>query len=96
MSKAECWAITNLIMFNKTNRWILHMEWGGSGCKYRQSEVEDTETSPMERTVGVLADGMLDLSQQRSLAAKGQRGPLRSIRPSTATWLGVGLSHCAL
>lgn len=58
------------------------MGWGSSGYKYRQMGVEGTGSSLMERGVGVLADGMLDLSQQCSPAAKRQRVPWGASGPA--------------
>ncbi|KAF4802918.1 hypothetical protein TURU_018892 [Turdus rufiventris] len=49
--------------FNKRNGWILHQGWGNRGCMDRLGK-EMLESSAMERDLGILVDGKLDMSQQ--------------------------------
>jgi len=45
----------------------------------------------LERDLGILVDGELDLRQQHALAAKRANGILGYIRPSTASWAREGI-----
>lgn len=46
----------------------------------------------LERDLGILVDGELDLRQQHALAAKRANGILGYIRPSTASYLIEGIA----
>ncbi|KAJ7403704.1 rna-directed dna polymerase from mobile element jockey-like [Willisornis vidua] len=58
--KLEIWAITS---HRKLDSQILHMGWSNPGCSYRLG-TEILESSAMERDLGVLVDGKLNMSQQ--------------------------------
>ena len=45
----------------------------------------------LERDLGILVDGELDLRQQHALSAKRANGILGYIRPSTASWAREGI-----
>ncbi|KAJ7410341.1 adaptin ear-binding coat-associated protein 1 [Willisornis vidua] len=70
LDKLEDWAITNH-KFNKENFQILHLEWDNPRCLYRLGN-EMLENSAMERDLGVLVNGQLNMSQQCPGNQEGQ------------------------
>ena len=85
LDRLECWAITNLMKFNKHKCWILHLGWCNPGCTNRLV-VKRLERSPAERDLGVLVDGKFNMSQQCALAAKRTNRMLGCIKHSIANW----------
>jgi len=54
------------------------------------------ECSPVERYLGVLVDGKLNVKQQCALAAQKANRTLGCTRPSTTSQAGGGAVHSAL
>ena len=54
--------------FNKTECKVLHLSRGNSHHQYKLGDVK-MEHSPAKKSLGVLVDGKLDMSQQCTLAA---------------------------
>ena len=69
LGKLEGWKINNQTMFNKDKSQILQLREDNSESVYRVGE-ERLESSSMERVLGSLADGKLNMSQQCALAAQ--------------------------
>ncbi|KAJ7416263.1 hypothetical protein WISP_72578 [Willisornis vidua] len=69
--------------FNKKSQ-ILHLEWGNPGCLYRPGN-KMLESSVMERDLGILINGKLNMSQS-ALAARRANPVLGGIRQSIASW----------
>ncbi|KAJ7425560.1 rna-directed dna polymerase from mobile element jockey-like [Pitangus sulphuratus] len=82
LDKLEDWAITNQMKFNMGKCRILHLEWGYLGCAHRLGN-DMLESSAMERDLGVLVYGKLNLSQQcpgnqeRQLCPRGHQAKHR-------------------
>ncbi|KAJ7422118.1 rna-directed dna polymerase from mobile element jockey-like [Willisornis vidua] len=83
------WAVTSHRKFNKGKCWILHLGWGNPGYKYRLGN-EMLESSAMERDLGVLFDGKLNVSQQCPGSQEGQPCP-GGIRHSITSWAREGI-----
>ncbi|RMC03303.1 hypothetical protein DUI87_20498 [Hirundo rustica rustica] len=62
-NKLERWAIINHMKFNKGKCWNLHFRRANPGCVYRLRN-ETLKSSALERDLGVLLDGKLNMSQQ--------------------------------
>ena len=71
----------NGMKFNKFKSQILHLGWSNAGCQYTWGE-ERLESSPAERTWGVLVGSRLNVSQQHVLAAQRANPILGCIKHS--------------
>ncbi|KAJ7412809.1 hypothetical protein WISP_94495 [Willisornis vidua] len=89
LNKSEDWAITNHMMFNKGKCRILNLEWGNPRCPYKLGN-EMLESSAMERNLGVLVEGKLNMSQQCPGSQKGQPCP-GGIRHNITSQLRKGI-----
>ncbi|TRZ06006.1 hypothetical protein HGM15179_021102 [Zosterops borbonicus] len=76
--------------FNKGKFQILHLRQNNPGCVYRVGN-ERLESSAVERDLGVLIDGKLNMSQQCALVARRAIHVLGSIRHSIAIWAKEGV-----
>ncbi|KAK4805319.1 hypothetical protein QYF61_018182 [Mycteria americana] len=72
------WAITNHMKFNKDNCRILHLGRCNPTCMYSLGDKK------LEKALGVLVDGKLNMSQQCALAAKRDHCILGCIKHSIA------------
>ncbi|KAJ7421329.1 hypothetical protein BTVI_18692 [Pitangus sulphuratus] len=77
--------VSNHGKFNKGKYWILHLGWGNLRCSYRLGN-EMLESSAMERGLGVLVDGKLNMSQQCP-GSQEANYVLGGIRQSITNWL---------
>ncbi|KAJ7409236.1 hypothetical protein WISP_116063 [Willisornis vidua] len=64
----------NHTKFNNGKCWILHLGWDNPGCADRLGN-EMLESSAMERDLGVLINGKLNMSQQCPGSQEGQSCP---------------------
>ncbi|GAB0203567.1 hypothetical protein GRJ2_002822300 [Grus japonensis] len=67
--KLKKWAHVNLMRFNKAKCKVLHMSQGNPKHKYKLS-VEQIDTNPEEKYLGVLIDEKLNVTRQCVLAAQ--------------------------
>jgi len=63
LNRLERWAIINDMKFNKNKCWKLHLGQSNARHKYRLGE-DWLESSPAERGLGMLPDGLLHGSHQ--------------------------------
>ncbi|KAJ7417706.1 hypothetical protein BTVI_31751 [Pitangus sulphuratus] len=75
--------------FKKEKGRILHLEWGNPGCMYRLGN-EMMESSSMERDLGILTNGKLNMNHC-ALAARRANLVLGSIRQSITSQLREGI-----
>ncbi|RMC06752.1 hypothetical protein DUI87_16198 [Hirundo rustica rustica] len=74
LDKLQAWTITNTMKFSKGKCWILPLGWDNHGCIDRL-ENERLESSAVERDLGVLLDGKLNMGQQCPGSQEGQACP---------------------
>jgi len=76
----------NLIRFNKAKCKVLHMGKGNPQYQYRLGD-EGFESSPAEKSLGVLGGEKMDMSYRYELAAQKANCILGSIKRSVASRL---------
>ncbi|KAK4833073.1 hypothetical protein QYF61_027735 [Mycteria americana] len=69
LDRLEEQACANIMKFNKAKLKVLHLGWGNPQYQYRLGK-EWTETSPVEKDLGILLDKKLDMSWQCELVAQ--------------------------
>ena len=86
LDRLEQWAQVNLMRFNKSKCKILHLGRGNPHYQYNIGD-ERTEHTPVEKDLGVLVGGKLDMSQQCALTTQKAKCILGCIKRSVASRL---------
>ena len=95
LHRLEQWTQLNLIRFNKFKCKVLHLGQGNPHYQYKLGD-ERIECSAAERDLGVLVDGVLDMSQQCALAAQRANCTLGCIQSNVPAGQGGDLPLCSV